>query len=71
MDDVQFGQQLKAVRMEQHLTQEQLAERANMGSKRICDYERGVFDPRVTKIRQLADALGVPAWRLLADTTDG
>ncbi len=68
MDDVQFGQQLRAVRLEQGLTQEQLAERIGiLKDKRISDYEVGRFEPNLSTIRRLAAALEVPAWRLLED----
>lgn len=68
MDDVQFGAQLRSVRLERGLTQQELAELAGCGAaKHISKYERGEKDPRVATVRKLATALEVEAAELLEE----
>ena len=54
-----FGVRLKALRRSRALTQEQLAERANMSQKGVAALERGARFPRETTVEALADALAV------------
>lgn len=54
-----FGAQVRAFRTALGLTQEQLAERADMHWTFISGVERGLRDPRLTTIGKLARALGV------------
>lgn len=55
-----FGSVLKRHRIAAGLTQEELAERAEMSVRGISDLERGVHRaPHPSTVRQLADALGL------------
>ena len=57
-----FAEALRRYRVEAGLTQEQLAERAGVSARCLGDLERGgPHVPRRTTMRQLADALGLPA----------
>lgn len=66
MDEI-FGAQLRAIRQEQGLTQEQLGERVGTTGKRISYYETGVREPYLSTIRQLATVLHVEPGRLLEE----
>ena len=68
LDDLGFGLQLRAVREEQGLTREQLAERLGVSSAtHIWEYESGRRDLYVATVRKFARALDVPASRLLEE----
>jgi transcriptional regulator with XRE-family HTH domain len=54
-----FGARVRAFRNALGLTQEQLAERADMHWTFISGVERGMRDQRVTTVGRLARALGV------------
>ena len=41
MDQIKFGKFISSLRNEQHLTQEQLAEKLHVGSKTISKWECG------------------------------
>lgn len=60
-----FGARVRAIRTALGLTQEQLAERADMHWTFISGVERGIRDPRLTTIGKLARALGVAPDELL------
>ncbi len=55
----QFGKNLKNRRHRLHLTQEQLAERANLHRTYLADIERGVRNPSLMTMAKLADGLGI------------
>lgn len=55
-----FGELLRGLRRDAGLTQEELAERANLGVRTISDLERGVFQTaKVSTARQLVAAFGL------------
>ena len=55
-----LGSLLRQFRLEAALTQEELAERAEISVRAVSDLERGVNTaPRPFTIRRLADALGL------------
>ena len=58
-DTTGFGARLKALRLAAGLTQEQLAERANMYSQHITRLETGGRSPTWETVLKLAKALGV------------
>jgi transcriptional regulator with XRE-family HTH domain len=62
-----FGAVMRRLREERGLTQEQLAERAEVSATYVGFVERGDNVPTLTIILQLADALGVSAAELLRD----
>jgi serine/threonine protein kinase, bacterial len=62
VEPTEFGALLRRHRIDAGLTQEELAERAQLSARVISDLERGVNRiPRVYTLRQLADALQLPA----------
>ena len=56
---------LRRKRHEQHMTQEELAERAGLSARYVGAIERGDVSASVTVLGQLADALGVEPGDLL------
>ena len=61
------GSNVKRFRGELGLSQEALAFEAGLHRTYISGVERGVRNPTVTVLTKIADALHVPAWRLLKD----
>lgn len=60
-----IGKQIKKYRKIAKLTQEQLAEKANMSRSYIADIERDRYNPSVDTLKAIADALGVKTSQLL------
>lgn len=60
-----FGQHLRALRKKNELTQEELAERADLGVNIVGRLERAIIAPGLVTILKLSVALGVPAKELL------
>jgi transcriptional regulator with XRE-family HTH domain len=56
---------LRRKRHEQHLTQEELAERAGLSTRYVGAIERGDVSASVTVLGQIAEALGVEPGDLL------
>ena len=66
MDVVKLmGRNVRAIRRERGLTQEELAHRAEMERSYVSDLERGTRNPSVRALARLADALGVEPAALL------
>lgn len=61
-----FGEVLAELRLQQSLTQDQLAERAGTERSHISALERAEKGPALATIFTLADALAVPAGDLIA-----
>jgi transcriptional regulator with XRE-family HTH domain len=57
----QLGRRIQLLRKEKGLTQEQLAEAANLSVDAISGIERATFSPSLKTIEKLASALGVYA----------
>ena len=55
---------IKLIRKERHLTQEQLAERTELTVKYISHLERGLSFPSAESLDKIASALKVPVYRL-------
>ena len=62
-----FGQRLREQRAKQHLTMEQLAEKAGLSSNFVGAIERGLKEPSLSSIVSLLNALDIPADLLLRD----
>ncbi|HAL05856.1 helix-turn-helix transcriptional regulator [Brevundimonas sp. WCHBH090558] len=60
-----FGKNVRALRDEADLSQEELAFRAGMKRGYLSDLERGTRNPTVRCLGRLAKALNVPPGRLL------
>lgn len=54
-----FGSAVRTTRTHQHLTQEALAERCGLSQKFIGEIERGVANPTIETVSQIAAALAV------------
>lgn len=59
---------LRRVRHEQHLTQEELAERAGLSARYIGAIERADVSASVTVLGQISNALGIEPAKLLNPT---
>ena len=70
--DVQrrVGANIKRFRRERGLSQEKLAFECGRHRTYISGVERGIRNPTVVVLEQIATALQVPAWRLLEDPAD-
>lgn len=64
-DRLRLGQRLQALRKERRLTQEELAERAQLHPTHLAKIETGKSWPSVPALLRLAAALEVPAGSLL------
>lgn len=64
-----FGRRLRELRKERGLTQEALAEEADLSGNYISDLELGLKVPSLTILVQLSQALDVATSVLLADFT--
>lgn len=60
-----LGANLREIREELELTQEELAARSGVQAGEISRIERGQRDPRVSTVLKLAKALRLPPARLL------
>ncbi len=58
---------IKYYRIKASLTQEDLAEKANVTAKYISDLERGIFNVSLEKLEQISIALNIEAYLLLKD----
>ena len=56
---VYIGDRLKALRVEQALTQEELADKAGVAPNTVARLERNETKPHMTTLRKLANALEV------------
>jgi transcriptional regulator with XRE-family HTH domain len=66
VDDLRrrLGAAVRQLRQEQGLTQDELAEAAELHMTYISDLERGARSPGLTIQQRLAGALGVKVWQL-------
>ena len=65
---VKMGENLRRAREARQLTQEQLAEKAEMDPTYISGIERGVRNCSVLSLLRVAKALGIQAAKLLKNT---
>ena len=59
-----LSRNIKLIRKNHHLTQEQLAEQTGLTVKYISHLERGLSFPSADTLDKLASSLDVPAYRL-------
>ncbi len=59
LDVVYIGDRLKALRIENALTQQELADKAGVTVATVARLERNEREPHMTTARKLAQALGV------------
>jgi len=65
-----FGEVLRKHRKARFLSQEELAERADLSSKMVSLIERLKRSPTVNVVDSIAQAMNVPLWRLVKDAED-
>jgi transcriptional regulator with XRE-family HTH domain len=63
-----FARRLRSLRTDLGLTQERLAERADLSTDAIRRLERGGFSPTLRVLEQIARALSVPMSDLLGES---
>ena len=59
------GSNVRKLRMERQMTQEQFAERSGFSQQYISDLERGRRNPTIVSLYELAQALGASPVELL------
>lgn len=64
-DGMRMARRLKALRKTAGMTQEQLAREADMSLGYVARLEIGRHDPKLSTLKKLARALGVPVTELL------
>lgn len=62
-----FKKNLRYYRLENKMTQEDLATKAELTDKYISDLERGLFSPSLEKLDILAESLNIETYKLLKD----
>ncbi len=67
MEQTAIGTRIKEARLKKKLTQEQLAERADIGFYYVGEIERGQKLPSLSVFVRIVEALGVSADSLLKD----
>ena len=67
---VYIGNRLKALRIEQALTQGELAAKADVALNTVARLERNETEPHMPTARKLAAALGVPPRELTKGNRD-
>ena len=67
---VRFGTRLRSIRQERGISQEKLAERADLHRTYVSSIERGERNVSLVNIERLAAALGVTMAELMPDTAD-
>ena len=60
----ELGRRLKSLRMEGHLTQEQVASEVEMSRDHLSNIENGKYDIRFTTLLAIMNALNVPFEKL-------
>jgi len=69
--EIRFGQVLREARVAAGLSQPELAERARLHRNYVGEVERGVKCPSLCAVEAMAQALGVPASKLVAEAERG
>lgn len=62
---LELGNKIRLERMKRDLSQEELAELANVSVRTISDIERGITDIRYTNLLQISDAFNLTLSELL------
>ena len=70
MNQLALGQRIKAAREKKHMTQEELAAAVDYSVDHMSVIERGVKTPKLDKLVDIANVLGVGTDDLLQDDLD-
>lgn len=65
-----FSEVIRNQRKSSKMTQEQLAEKADLSSKMVSLIERGERKPSITVAERIAKGLSMPLWRLVKNAED-
>jgi len=65
-----LGRNIAHFRRQANLTQEELAEKTDYSVDFISLVERGVNAPTLSRLKDIADAVGVEIWRLFYPSTE-
>lgn len=71
MDNTDLGRRIKDARLKKKMTQEQLAEKADISAYYLGEVERGIKAPSLKVFVSIIDALEVSADSLLRNSTTG
>jgi transcriptional regulator with XRE-family HTH domain len=63
----ELGRRIAEIRKSRSMSQEQLGERADVGTSHISHIEIGTRRPHLDVLLRIAAALDVPLWRLITD----
>lgn len=55
-----YGEVLRALRKEAHMTQTQVAEAMGLSTSTVCHFEKGMLTPTIDRLPDFAEALGIP-----------
>lgn len=64
-EDPGMGGRIRSMRLARNLTLKDVERKANVSATHVSEIERGLTSPTVGALSRIADALGVPACRLL------
>ena len=64
-----FGSKVRELRKERGMSQETLAEAANLNRSYLSEIEQGIVSPTIVVVLRLAKAFGLPASTLVDDFT--
>jgi transcriptional regulator with XRE-family HTH domain len=64
---VKIGDRLRDLRVRRALTQEELADKADVGTNTVARLERNETEPHMSTLRKLAGALDVDPTELIGD----
>ena len=64
-----LGKSIAKVRMAQDMTQEAVAEKLGIGNEAMSRIERGIVEPSITRIFELAEILNCDVQTLLGEAT--
>lgn len=65
MRNIEVGNMIRNLRLEQNMTQKQLADQMNISDKTISKWERGLGMPDISLIPELSNLLGIDIQNLL------
>ncbi len=67
---MKFAEKLKSLRDAAGLTQQELADRAELSQQAVAAWESGTREPGLSALGKLCDALGVPCTAFVPVTKD-
>ena len=68
--EISIGENIKRLRLEKGITQEQLAEKLNVSNAAVSKWERGGSFPDITLLFPLADYFGISVDELMGHGND-